>query len=89
VQAWKIAHLTHTLLRLVYCIGTDRMAVEFVNDGARSEWGNIVTRFNEARGRTTPSVQLKPRQVIIFLDEQRRDFEAWREDLVAHEAQIV
>jgi len=65
------------------------MAVEFVDDGARSEWGNIITRFNEAGGRMTPSVQLEPRYIVIFLDEQRRDFEAWREGLMAHEAQIV
>jgi hypothetical protein len=65
------------------------MAVEFVDDGARSEWGNIVTSFNEAGGRTTPRVQLEPRYIITFLDEQRRDFETWRDGLAAHEAQIV
>jgi hypothetical protein len=89
VQAWKIAHLTYTLLRLVHCNGADRMDVEFVNNGAQSEWRDIITRFNEAEGRPTPSFQLEPRSIIIFLDEQRTDFVAWQQGLAAHEAQIV
>lgn len=89
MQAWKIAHITHALLRLVHCVAADRMAVEFVDDRARSQWCTIITRFNQAQGRTTSSVQLEPRYIMIFLNEQRRDFEAWHNDLASHEAQIV
>jgi hypothetical protein len=65
------------------------MDMEFVNNGAQSEWRDIITRFNEAGGRPTPSLQLEPRYIMIFLDEQRRDIEAWQQGLAAHEAQIV
>jgi hypothetical protein len=63
--------------------------VEFVNDGARSEWRDVITRVNEARGRTTASAHLEPRYIMIFLREQMREMDEWREDLKAHEAQIV
>jgi hypothetical protein len=65
------------------------MDVEFINNGAQSEWCDIITRFNEAESRPTPSFQLEPRSIIIFLDEQRTDFVAWQQGLAAHEAQIV
>lgn len=86
MQAWDIAHLTQTLLRLVHCVGAD---LEFVNCEARSEWRNFIRKFNEARGRATPSVQLEPSHIMVYLNERRRDFEKWHRELEAHEAQIV
>lgn len=82
-----IAHITHASLRLVHCIAADR--IEFVNYEARSEWCNIITKFNEARGKATPGMQLKAGYIVAFLDEQRGVFEAWQRDLTAHESQIV
>ncbi|MCJ1246701.1 hypothetical protein MMC30_003910 [Trapelia coarctata] len=90
IFAWKVAYFSRLLMEWVNCTdAANPSAVDFVDDEARRNWGEFISKIREATNQSVTARDLTPEFVVGFLKERSEDLKKWREELAKHEKKYL